>query len=315
MADTGRTTLPVAAIIPARDAGSVSTAVAAILAGRAVPREVVVVDDGSRTRVGDIPGARVIRTPGLGRGPARNIGARNTTEPLLWFVDADVLVSDATLELLHAHLAEGLAGVMAVYSDQGGRGYQSFRLTQHRYHVIKDPEPRHMSAACVLLLRSCYDELGGFPDLPAMEDVAFGLAGTRLGYRWRSLPAATVLHLPRPTAFQVIARDHTERGMAAVELAAHEGLVLEHAVSPRELVAAGGSVAFAASLLLPRRIRRALRLQLITFGVWMAAEWPWLRYAQRRKGLYFALASLGWLVVFRLAVITGVARGVFSGRS
>ncbi len=315
MADTAHVRLPVAAIIPARDASSVSRVVAAILAGRAVAREVVVVDDGSRTQVGDIPGARVIRTPGLGRGPARNIGARNTTEPLLWFVDADVLVSEATLELLHANLADGISGVMAVYSDQGGHGYQSFRLTQHRYHVINDPEPHHMSAACVLLARSCYEDLGGFPDLPAMEDVAFGLAGTRMGFRWRSLPAATVQHLPRLTAFQVIARDHAERGMAAVGLAEHEGLVLEHAVSPRELVAAGGSVAFVASLLLPRRIRRALRIQLITFGVWMAAEWPWLRYARRRKGLHFAVASLGWLFVFRLAVITGVVRSVFSGRS
>jgi len=311
-ADAGRRQLPVAAVIPARDAERLGDTVAAIVDAACVPTEVVVVDDGSRAPVGPLPPpARAIRTPGLGRGPARNLGARASTAPLLWFVDADVLVGEDTLGLLHTALATGVDAAMGVYSDWPLSGYQGFRRSHHRFQVLANPEPRHLSAACLLIRRACFEELDEFPDLPAMEDVALGVRGTRHGYRWRSVPAATVEHLPRPSALATVIRDHRERGMASVELAAHEGLVLEHAASPRELAAGLASVALAAGLLTPRLHRYARPL---TLGVWLVADWPWLRYATRRGGWRFAAASLGWLLVFRTAVASGVVRGMLRQR-
>jgi hypothetical protein len=147
-----------------------------------------------------------------------------------------------------------------------------------------------------------------------MEDVALGVRGTRHGYRWRSVPAATVEHLPRRSALAVIARDHRERGMASVELATHEGLVLEHAASPRELAAGIASAAVVAGLVAPRLRGLARYLRPLALGTWLLADWPWLRYAIRRGGWRFATASLGWLLVFRTAVATGVVRRMLRHR-
>ena len=314
-ADPRRRSLPVAAVVPARDAKRLGDAVAAILGAAWVPEELVVVDDGSRTPVGPLPPpGRTIRTPGLGRGPARNLGARATAAPLLWFVDADVLVGAETLGLLHAALEAGADAAMGVYSDWPLSGYQGFRRAHHRFQVLANPEPRHLSAACLLIRRSCFDDLDGFPDLPAMEDVALGVRGTRHGYRWRSVPAATVEHLPRRGALAVVVRDHRERGMAAVELTAHEGLVLEHAASPRELAAALASAALAAGLLTARLTRLSRYARPLALGAWLLADWPWLRYAARRGGVRFAATSLGWLLLFRTAVATGAVRGLLRQR-
>lgn len=311
-ADASRRPLPAAAVIPARDADHVGDAVAAILDAAWVPAEIVVVDDGSREPIGVLPPpVRTIRTPGLGRGPARNLGARATSAPLLWFVDADVLASEDTLWLLLAALTDGgVDAAMAVYGDGPFAGYQGFRDAYHRFQVLANPTPSHLSAACLLMRRSCFEELEGFPDLPAMEDVALGVRGTRRGYRWRSVPAARVRHLPRRNAFALLVRDHRERGMAMVELAAHEGLVLEHAASPRELAAGVASAALAAGLVVPRGTHPSRYTRLLALGAWLTADWPWLSYAARRAGLRFAAASLGWLLVFRAAVATGAIRGL-----
>ncbi|MBM7789575.1 glycosyltransferase family 2 protein [Tenggerimyces flavus] len=308
MATPSVRTVPVAAVVPARDSASVWRAVSAIQAGTLTPAEIVVVDDGSRQPVDAIESATILRTGGIGRAGARNLGARSTTAPLLWFVDSDVVVEPDTLSLLHIELAKGMDGVMGVYSESRRSGYEEFRLTHQRFHVAAHQEPRHVSAACLLVRRTCFDRIGGFPHLPAMEDVAFGLAGTKLGYRWRSVLAATVEHLPRPGAFALLRRDHRERGGSAVELLAGHGPVLEHAAAPRELVAAAASLVALACPFLPRRLGGRAPIRLVALAAWFAADWPWLGYAVRRKGWRFAVRSVFWLVLFRTAVASGAVR-------
>ncbi len=308
---TARRTLPVAAVIPDRDSPWVAEAVGRILRGDEVPEEIVVVDDGSRHPVPALEGVQVRRTSPNGRSAARNLGTSSTQAPFLWFVDTDVQVEPATLGRLYAAIRdEGLDGVMAVYADAPHRGYEGFRHTYQRFHILRTPAPRHLSAACLLIRRSCLKALGGFPDFPAMEDIALGVAGTQRGFRWRAIEDVQVRHLPRGR-LQTLRRDHEERGMAAARLLQRGMVPLEHAASGRDLLAAALSMVFVLSLvalLLGRRIRLAI-LPFLLAG-WIAAEWPWLRYATRLKGLPFAAASLGWLLCFRIAVITGTLRAL-----
>jgi Glycosyl transferase family 2 len=299
--------LAVAAVVPSRDSPFVERVVAAIRSGSSVPAEIVVVDDGSRRPVGMLAGARTVRTDGIGRGGARNVGAQATTAPYLWFVDADVLVRRDTLSLLFDALLHGSDAAMAVYSDRPLSGYEGFRLAHQRYQIRRDPEPRHVSGACLLLRRSCLEAVGGFGDLPALEDVAFGIAGWRKGYRWRSVLSAHVDHLPRGSALKVLARDHRERGIVARQVVARYGAVLDHAASPRELAAFASSVACLGGALVATRPWGA-RVSAAALALWSWADWPWLRHAWGAKGPRFTLASVGWLLLFRMAVASGVLR-------
>jgi Glycosyl transferase family 2 len=300
-----RETLPVAAVVPSRDSPWLRKVVEALTSGRVVPQEVVVVDDGSRVAVGELRGARVIRTAAVGRGGARNAGAGDTTAPYLWFVDSDVLVSPDTLSLLYRAVEDAADGAMAIYDDHGGGGYEGFRLVHQRYHVLRNPRPRHLSAACLLIRRSSFEEIGGFPDLPAMEDIAFGVAGWRKGLRWRTVTDASVVHLPRGSLRRVLLRDHRERGMAAARLVAREGPVLEHAGSKRDLVGFAGSLALLAGAVPVPQLRR---LGLAGLALWCYADGPWLRHAYRQRGAAFTAASFVWLLLFRSAVAAGFLR-------
>ena len=87
---------PVAAIVPLFNGRRfVRAAIDSILAQEPAPREVVVVDDGSTDGGGELlagrPGVRVIRQANAGEAAARNRGIRESTEPLIAFLDQDDL--------------------------------------------------------------------------------------------------------------------------------------------------------------------------------------------------------------------------------
>lgn len=85
----------VAAVIPVLDhARLLPEAIDSVLEQSEPPGEVVVVDDGSSDGSGDVARAygdrvRVVRQETLGIGGARNRGVRETTRPVLAFLDAD----------------------------------------------------------------------------------------------------------------------------------------------------------------------------------------------------------------------------------
>src|SRR5260370_38048336 len=74
------------------------------LSERAIPVEVIAVDDASPDRCGAILAARrdarlrVIRTPvPVGPGPARDLGAKEATGEYVWFVDGDDELAEGAL--------------------------------------------------------------------------------------------------------------------------------------------------------------------------------------------------------------------------
>ena len=88
----------VSVVIAVRDSERfIESSVRSALAQTYSPLEIVVVDDGSRDRTGEIlermrdPRMRVLRTAGIGSARAKNLGMRETTGRYLAFLDADDL--------------------------------------------------------------------------------------------------------------------------------------------------------------------------------------------------------------------------------
>src|SRR4051812_37615454 len=95
--------IEVSVVIPAYNEESVLGACLDTLSHQTVPHEVLVVDDGSTDRtstVAESRGVPVVRLDHRGPAVARNRGARETTAPILAFLDADMTFAADFLEKL-----------------------------------------------------------------------------------------------------------------------------------------------------------------------------------------------------------------------
>jgi rSAM/selenodomain-associated transferase 2/rSAM/selenodomain-associated transferase 1 len=155
-------------------------------------REIVVTDGGSADRTVEIAermGARVVRcAPGRG-GQLRAGASAATAGPgdALLFLHADTrLPLDFPRHVARTLARPGTAcGAFRLCIDAPGATYRLFeRAINLRARLLGLPYGDH----AFFLRRETYEKLGGFPDIPIMEDVAFIRAARRLG-RIRIAPA------------------------------------------------------------------------------------------------------------------------------
>ncbi len=143
--------------------------------------EVVVVDGGSTDGTPERAArhARVLTAP-RGRARQMNAGAAATTGDVLWFVHADCAVPPDALPALRAALADPavVGGGFRLAFDRRSAGLELLRVTSNwraRYlHQVFGDQ-------ALFVRRRVFDELGGFPDLPLMEDFALTRALARRG--------------------------------------------------------------------------------------------------------------------------------------
>ena len=146
--------------------------------------EVVVVDGGSTDGTPERAArhARVLTAP-RGRARQMNAGAAATAggaDDVLWFVHADCAVPPDALPALRAALADPavVGGGFRLAFDRRSAGLELLRVTSNwraRYlHQVFGDQ-------ALFVRRRVFDELGGFPDLPLMEDLAFTRALARRG--------------------------------------------------------------------------------------------------------------------------------------
>jgi glycosyltransferase involved in cell wall biosynthesis len=157
--------------------------------------EVVVADGGSRDASREIAarsGARVVAAP-RGRGPQLNAGASATAAPRLLFVHAD------------CELPLGWRPALRRALDDPRTALACFRLHTVPSGEAGRPGPRgpwlrglDLRSRLPLLpygdqgfgvRRELFEALGGFPEIPLMEDLVFARACRRRG-RIRRLPLA-----------------------------------------------------------------------------------------------------------------------------
>jgi glycosyltransferase involved in cell wall biosynthesis len=189
-------------IVPARNAAPTLGATLAALAAQRTTAEfeVIVVDDGSTDDTAAIAesspqAVRLVRSGGVGPGPARNAGVAVATGEALAFTDADCVPAPGWLEagleaLAGADLVQG-----AVHADPAAAAGPFDRT------VWVVAETGLYEGASLFCRRELFDRVGGFEDWlgarlgkPLAEDAWFGWRARRAGARTAFADAALVHH-------------------------------------------------------------------------------------------------------------------------
>ena len=165
----------------------------AILVVPSTTREILVVDDASLDSSSDIAaalGVRVIRhRANRGVGHARNTGAKDTSSPILVFVDSDVVIHPDALERITNFFAASPehSAIFGSYDSRptaGGFVSQYRNLLHHFTHQEGVAEAKTFWAGLGAVRRTAFCSVGGFRSSKLeLEDVELGLRLTDAGFR------------------------------------------------------------------------------------------------------------------------------------
>jgi len=191
-------------VIPARDAEDLVGETVAGLAHASCPLQVIVVDDGSVDRTGEVAaqaGAEVVRAAGDGPARARNLGCARARADVLVFTDADCRPTPGFVEALLAPLVDPeIAGVKGAYLTEQRSLTARFVQQEYEERYRRMARRRFIdfvdTYACAYR-KPVFDAVGGFDEryrLPSTEDqeLSFRIAAT--GARMVFAPEARVVH-------------------------------------------------------------------------------------------------------------------------
>jgi rSAM/selenodomain-associated transferase 2 len=133
--------------------------------------ELVVVDGGSTDGTADLAArhARTVRSAAC-RATQMNVGARMSTGDILWFIHADCRVAADALRLLQRAVSDPrvVGGGLQLRFDQRSLGLDylaaSSNLRARRLHWIFGDQ-------AMFVRRDMLDSVGGFHEIPLMEDL------------------------------------------------------------------------------------------------------------------------------------------------
>jgi glycosyltransferase involved in cell wall biosynthesis len=159
------TRVPVSVIIPAYQAEAfVGDALESVLRQTAPPNEIIVVDDGSSDRTGEVASARgdavtVLRLAHGGVGSARNAGVSAASQPFVALLDADDLWAPTKLERQVALLEDTHADV-------------AFCLARNVIigDVTQQPAMMAPLPSALLARRAVFDAIGLFDESLSIAD-------------------------------------------------------------------------------------------------------------------------------------------------
>ena len=193
-------------------------------------REVIVVDDASpEPAPDDLPRATVIRNDrNVGFGPSCDRGAGAARGRFVCFLNSDSIVEPGALEALESRAERAEAAVAGMLLGEDGRvqeagcsiGRDGVTFPLGAGSVPDDPlwafrrEVDYGSAACLLVLREHFIELGGFDDRFApgyYEDADLCLRLAERGTPTVFEPSARVVHLQHGSGSVERARELVRR--------------------------------------------------------------------------------------------------------
>lgn len=320
---SGRSSPPIAVVIPARNAAATLPMCLEAVASQLSPSdEAALVDDGSDDETRRVASGFPVRLVALperrGVAAARNAGAAATRAPVLFFLDADVVLGPGGLELLRRRIAEpGVDAVIGSYDDAPlHRSTVSLfkNLAHHYFHQRSGPLVSTFWGACGAVWRHRFVAVGGFDerryDLPSIEDVELGDRLVASGATIRLEPDLQVKHLKRWTFCSLVHTDVVRRAIPWTRLWLERGrLPSDLNFGPDQRLAAVCAAGLpvlgaAAATVPPARVGLAL---VLAAAVWVNRGL--YRLFWRKGGLRLALGGFGLQQLYYLYAAGGLAAG------
>ncbi len=317
-------------VVPAHQAAeTLGACLGALLAAGFAPRDVLVVDDGSRDGTGAIArssGVRVLVHEAPKRpAEARNAGARAAFESapapetmpdaaaeIVVFVDADVAV--------HADMRERIAARFAREPDLDALfgGYDAAppapavvsryrNLLHHFVHRRAHPDAETFWTGLGAVRRARFEALGGFdPAWDYLEDVEFGLRLRAAGGRIRLDPAIQGTHLKAWTLGSMLRTDLWGRAIPWTRLLRARAADMGSLNTTREHQLAAGSVAaFAAGLVAAPFWPPAAIGALAAAALFLGANARFFAFLAKLHGPVFALRAAPYHAAHYGAALAG----------
>jgi GT2 family glycosyltransferase len=210
----------VSVIVPVcNNSRDLEQSLAAVLSSPYPNAELIVVDDGSiddSALVAARLGARVLHLDrNSGPSSARNLGAREATGDILFFVDADVVVAPDAMERVAGTFesSPNTAAVIGSYDENPrakGLVSEYRNLLHHFVHQHGEPAASTFWSACGAIRRSVFEEVGGFDEqrFPrCIEDIELGYRLRRAGHDILLDKGLQGTHLKRWTLRSMIRTD------------------------------------------------------------------------------------------------------------
>jgi len=170
-------------IVPALDeAAGIRSALAPLQPLRERGHEVIVVDGGSSDGTPDLAAPladRVIASP-RGRAVQQNAGAAAASGDILLFLHADTRLADGADALVLDGLLRTRRGWGRFDVRLSGR-HPLLRVVERMIGIRSRLSGIATGDQAIFVRREWFQRVGGFPDLPLMEDVAITRALKRLG--------------------------------------------------------------------------------------------------------------------------------------
>ncbi len=289
-----------------------------------VPAQVIVVDDGSTDETAQIAAriaARIaaqfaaqtaLRFPcevlqlgsNAGAAAARNRGARQARGEILFFLDGDIVMEPQTLERITATFAREpqLAALFGSYqTETAPTNFVSVykNLLHHYTHQISSPDAATFCGGYGAVRAQIFWELNGFDESwRALEDIEFGCRMYQKGYPIRLDRDLQFTHLKTYTLASLIRSDVFHRAIPWTRLML-ERRIFRNDLNTRATNIVSVVVSFLILLLIPVGVFVPILwfafVAAVLVLIWLNA--PFLAFVQRRRGIWFALETVGmtWL--------------------
>lgn len=142
--------------------------------------ELIVVDGGSTDRTVEIAQSftSYVFVTHPGRASQMNEGARHATGDILLFLHADTFLLPGALDEIQRRIQGAVGGAFDLQIDSPRR-FSKFiaRVASQRSRLFRLP----YGDQGIFVWRQLFDALGGFPNVPIMEDIAFARRLRRAG--------------------------------------------------------------------------------------------------------------------------------------
>ncbi len=224
-------TQPISVIIPVcQGSGVFQQCLTSIFNAWPRPREVITVFNGASEDCLDFArdlGVKIVTLPeAVGPAQARNAGASVADENILFFVDADVTVSEDVFDRV-ADFFEEHPEAAALFGSYDEAPYEPNFLSQyknlshHYVHQISKEDASTFWGACGAIRKEVFFKLSGFDESyrkPSVEDIELGYRLKQAGYEIHLCKGLQVKHLKRWEAASLLKADIFYRAVPWTQL-------------------------------------------------------------------------------------------------